>query len=68
MTVWCLKNNNEVHHTNDYKFRLGQGTWKEPEDIHPSIPKSFNLSLVDSIRLIREGLEYAAYATAKVET
>lgn len=69
MSVWCLKNKNEVQHTNGYKVRLGQGTWKEPEDIHPSIPKNLNLSPLESIKLMREGLEYAAEVTsAAVET
>jgi len=68
MSVWRLNNNNEVQHSNGYKLRLGHGTWKEPEDIHPSIPKSLNLSPLESIRLMREGLQYAAVETATVET
>jgi len=68
MSVWCLNNKNEVQHSNGYKLRLGHGTWKEPEDIHPSIPKSLKLSPLESIRLMREGLQYAAEATAIVET
>jgi len=68
MSVWRLNNMSEVQHTNGYKLRLGHGTWKEPEDIHPSIPKGLNLSPLESIRLMREGLQYAVEVTATVET
>jgi len=68
MSVWCLNNKNEVQHINGYKLRLGHGTWKEPEDIHPSIPKSLGLSPLESIRLMREALQYAAEETAIVDS
>jgi hypothetical protein len=68
MSVWCFKNKNEVQHDNGYKLRLGQGTWKEPEDIYPSIPKHLNVSTIESIKLMREGLQYAAEASATAET
>lgn len=68
MSVWRLNNKNEVQHQNGYKIRLGHGTWKEPEDIHPSIPKNLKLSSLESIRLMREGIQYAAQERITVET
>ncbi|MFT6122506.1 MAG: hypothetical protein ACJAWS_000292 [Oleiphilaceae bacterium] len=68
MSIWCLKSKNEVQHENGYKLRLGHGTWKEPEDIHPSIPKSLEVSPIESINLMREGLQYGAEATATADT
>jgi len=68
MSVWQLNNKNEVQHTNGYKLRLGHGTWKEPEDIHPSIPKNLGLSPLESIRLMREGLQYAVEVSTIAET
>ena len=69
MSVWFLNNNkNEIQHTNGYKLRLGSGTWVEPEDIHPSIPKNLQLSPLASIKLMREGLQYAAKVTTTQES
>jgi hypothetical protein len=68
MSVWRLNNKNEVQHTNGYRLRLGHGTWKEPEDIHPSIPKTLDLSPLESIRFMREGLYYASEITATVDS
>ena len=62
MSEWCLNNKNEVQNINGYKLRLGQGTWDTPEDIYPSIPKSLKLTPLESIRLMREGIQYAVEA------
>ena len=59
MSVWCLNNKNEVQHINGYKLRLSHGTWKEPEDIHSTMPKNIKLSPLESVRLMREGIQYA---------
>jgi len=60
MSEWCLNNKNEVQHINGYKLRLGHGTWDTPEDIHSTAPKDIKLTPLESVRLMREGIQYAA--------
>jgi len=60
MSEWCLKTKNEVQHINGYKLRLAQGTWDTPEDIYPSIPKSLKLTPLESIRFMREAIQFAS--------
>ena len=59
MSEWCLKSKKEVQHTNGYTLTLNEGSWAEPKDLRPCVPKSLNLNPLETVRQMREGLEFA---------
>ena len=59
MPEWSFKSKNEVQHVNGYKLTLNDGSWGEPKDIRPTIPKELQLSHLDMATKMREGLKYA---------
>jgi len=59
MSGWSLNSKKEVQHINGYTLTLNEGSWAEPKDLRPSVPKSLNLNPLETVRQMREGLEFA---------
>jgi len=60
MSGWFVINNKEIQHSNGYKLILNAGSWKEPEDLRPTIPNEFKVNPHRIVRYMREGLQFAS--------
>ena len=56
--TWTFIDESTLAHDSGYRICLKAGSWHCPFDINPTIPK--DMSMLDSARLLREGLAYAA--------
>ena len=59
MSEWHFISENRIQHTCGYEIILNSGTWSDPHDVRPYMPKYLDLKPLEMVRKLREGLNFA---------
>lgn len=62
---WTWLDKHIIRHSDGHRIELKGGTWREPMDIDPSF--SSNMNNLETVRLIRTGLQFASSNPCRVK-
>mgnify|MGYP000111261326 CR=1 FL=1 len=59
MSEWRFISEKRIQHNSGYELILNSGSWRDPHDIRPHVPKELIFKPLEIVRHLREGLLFA---------